>query len=252
MTMIKRLAVAITGLAALAAGTANAATILTSTGQYPFSQSGYSGDLRDPSSYPSDFPLPADRNGTLYITGLGTGISSGLNQYSEDVQLQGSGTYAYFTGIAQYSATRNGQDISVDIFGERGKYDVSINFRDAIRGFEQRYDQVFTGNLDPVTHRTITGEGFETVTWIAAQNNGKGASSSSDDPVVFGSFTMTSNSLIIAPPISGPIGVAPPSSGPVVAVPEPATWAMMITGLGLVGCLTRWRRRLVAQVPYAS
>ncbi|WP_082472575.1 PEPxxWA-CTERM sorting domain-containing protein [Sphingomonas sp. Leaf357] len=34
------------------------------------------------------------------------------------------------------------------------------------------------------------------------------------------------------------------------AVPEPATWSMMITGFGLIGGLTRYRRRNV-KVAYA-
>lgn len=243
MKMTERLAVAAIALAALAAGIANAATVITSTGQYPYSQTGYDGDVRDPATYPSDFPLPADRNGTLYITGLGTGISAGQYQYSEDVQLQGSGTFSYFTGIAQYSAFRNGQGIQVNIVGEFGKYDVSIGFYNPVReAFAVKYDQVFNEKLNPITNNTMKGDPWDTVTWAIEENSRFGASSSSDALGIGNTFTMTSNSLIVGPPISDPL----------VAVPEPSTWAMMIPGLGLIGSALCRRRRVVAQVSHAA
>ncbi|MBT2186320.1 PEPxxWA-CTERM sorting domain-containing protein [Sphingobium sp. H33] len=53
-------------------------------------------------------------------------------------------------------------------------------------------------------------------------------------------WTFTDN---YAPITTPPTGTNPPGSPQPGAVPEPATWAMMIAGFGAVGAVTRRKRR---------
>jgi hypothetical protein len=45
---------------------------------------------------------------------------------------------------------------------------------------------------------------------------------------------------------TNPADLANPGAFPAAAVPEPASWAMMILGMGLVGTVSRRRRRRIA------
>lgn len=233
--------VVLAGLIVLGVTEAHAGTFITSAGSNPYSQA----DFEFPGPPPSGFALPDDRNGTIYVTGLGTNIRGGSSArtYDEDIQVQGTGTFAVFNGTAHFFAFRNGQDPHMYFEGINGDYRYSMEFINPLRGsFQYNYNEVFTEKDIAGLGKTMNGNAWDTVTWAVEQlSTGLAYSASSDDVRGNGGFSITSNNLVIAPTIEEPG----------LPIPEPGSWALMAMGLGAVGVARRCRGGSTTRVVYS-
>jgi hypothetical protein len=118
-----------------------------------------------------------------------------------------------------------------------------------------RFDAVRNGNGN------FNGLGNREICFYAGSNcNGGGNNgvSVSEDPVkgTFELATLSSNKLVLSGFAArwqstgmrgngSNSGTGMIANTPVAAVPEPATWAMMLVGFGMVGAATRYRRKRI-------
>jgi hypothetical protein len=223
----------------LAAVPASAATFIAFSAPDGPNQAGYApGGQFDPR------PAPSAPTGTLYITGLGSNISTipGI-QYKEDVSVIGTGIFEALNGTARFTADRVGLDPIFYVRQTYANYFAEINLRDPRRNVinQYQYNQVFTEKNTVGVDQTLLGNPFDIVTYVVQSNVQDGYSYRSDFPG--NTFDMASNNVIIAPSTDS----APPVTSPVF-VPEPASWAMMIVGLGVVGFARRRRGRSTALI----
>ncbi len=177
--------------------------------------------------------------------GAGVGETMLFDFESANPAVTGTGNWGYYTGLTsgiaappagnttQYLAVQNGGEVTIDFGGVLTQFSLDIGSVDAFNTltlvFADNSTQSFMG-------AALTGLGQEDGSQIAPNTNGRvtiGADGSEQIKAI--RLSSTGNSFEVDNLATTPIS----------PIPEPATWAMMITGFGLVGASLR-RRKSVA------
>lgn len=251
MKMIKTAIAAMAGAAALvSAGAASAATVYN-LDTYA-TDSGYTGSL-----------------GTVTVSGQGTNVLTFDVALKSNVffQMQGNANYkdafwfdllnsgSSYTGGATFNVTTpNGPASGTGDFGTGGKFQGVRDLDDVGQGWSSNYDygvqvrdnsgstDYYTGDLiftvtgDAGTHLDLASRTYNTPTVKGTVFGGADLRQcpGTDPTPSRGSCT------------TGPVGFS--LAQQTSAVPEPATWAIMLMGFGGLGAMLRQRRQQVALV----
>ena len=227
MRYFQRAAAAILVIGAtLAASSASAATQITAAG----------GNIQVGGGGPYD-NVPA---GTLSIKGLGTGITTSRSRYTENVELAGTGFFAGMTGLGTFVGEGVLQNLTFTLQStvpDQFKFEYSLLLNQLTMPISYTYDQVF-GEDTSIATSPFNGinDAFRGVVFTTIA---PGSTATSYRTQI--NATLLSNDTLPFVPI---VSVTP-------AVPEPASWAMMMVGLGAVGYTMRRRKKVTTRVSFA-
>jgi hypothetical protein len=156
----------------------------------------------------------------------GTTIGAQAAIYAQNVS--GEAARPAFGSTGGFAAVRSGGSYSID-FGPTGLMSFVLGSLDTYNQLTLRYQDGST--LALTGGQIINGANFPSGNQISGQTNGVVSYRVNAGPLLTGAtFTSTGNSFEL-------------DNIATAAVPEPATWALMIGGFGLVGFGLRRRRR---------
>lgn len=177
--------------------------------------------------------------------GAGPGETMLFDFESANPAVTGTGNWGYYTGLTpgvaappvgnatQYLAIQNGGEVTIDFGGLLTQFSLDI------------------GSVDDFNVLTLVFADNSTQSFVGAALTGLGLDDGSQsDPRTNGRLTIAAegSEQIKALRLSSTgnsFEVDNLATTPISPIPEPATWAMMITGFGLVGASLR-RRKSVA------
>jgi len=177
--------------------------------------------------------------------GAGPGETMLFDFEAPNGAVTGTGNWGYYTGLttgvaappagntSQYLAIQNGGEVTIDFGGLLTQFSLDI------------------GSVDPFNVLTLVFADDTTQSFVGAALTGLGQDDGSQvDPETNGRVTIAADGsqqikALRLSSTGNSFEVDNLATTPISPIPEPATWAMMITGFGLVGASLR-RRRSVA------
>lgn len=136
------------------------------------------------------------------------------------------------------------QSVSQSVFLTPGSYQIGFSVYAPANGYANAGDAFFSGSIAGVTLASYAVSSGPATTW---QHFG-GTATIVTPGVYTVSFVFNTNLFPSKDVVVDRVYIIPGGGGgPVIpGIPEPATWAMLITGFGLVGAAIRRRRQLVS------
>ena len=211
--------------AALVAGSANAATNLVTNGSFEAGLSSWTIVGTETQGYP---PVAIDYGAAQpYPTGaFGEAVATD-NAFSIDPDPVGTHA-AYF--VSDFS---QGQGLKQSVFLTPGAYDIGFDWYAPANGYANANDALFSGTIAGVTLVSTLVSANPATTWI----NFSGTANITTAGFYDVSFIFDTNGYPSKDVVIDRVYIA--------AVPEPASWALLIAGFGMVGAAARSRRRSV-------
>jgi hypothetical protein len=176
----------------------------------------------------------------------GSTIQGVTNQTATLVSVSGGETLVGDGGQARVQAQTGAIDSTFTYHGRTGQT-LGFDLFDPALAFTSTEFRIFGGTATQLALTFVDTEGNIFTSTLAAPANGFFNARAIDGQQI-DYFSIAANGTIgdIRQIRIGGVGAIDNGGGPGTAVPEPATWALMITGFGGAGAMLRRRRRVVA------